>query len=240
MEIWSAFIVGLIGSVHCIGMCGPIAFAIPFSGDNRIKFFLSRILYNFGRIVTYSFFGLIFGYLGSRVILYGLQQDVSIVIGALIILYVLIPRRIKNKISATSYYMKIVGSIRGYFNKLIQKKSYSSYLGIGIINGFLPCGFVYVGIAGAISTGSGLSGAAYMMLFGLGTFPIMFAATFLGSAINLNIRKKINKLIPALALILGLLFVLRGMNLGIPYISPKFNHPTASSDPSHQHVEDCH
>ncbi|MFA7288305.1 MAG: sulfite exporter TauE/SafE family protein, partial [Melioribacteraceae bacterium] len=112
--------------------------------------------------------------------------------------------------------------------------------GIGIINGFLPCGFVYVGIAGAISTGSGLSGAVYMMLFGFGTFPIMFAATFLGSAINLNIRRKINKLIPVLAIVLGLLFVLRGLNLGIPYLSPKFIYPTATSGPAAPHVEGCH
>ncbi len=94
---------------------------------------------------------------------------------------------------------------------------------IGILNGFLPCGLVYVALAGAIASGDAISGTAVMILFGIGTFPTMFAATLFGKFINLNIRRKITKAIPALALVLGLLFIVRGMALGIPYLSPKIS-----------------
>ncbi len=223
MEVWTGFIVGLVGSFHCIGMCGPIALALPITGESNIKMILGRILYNLGRIITYTVLGALFGLFGSRLVLFGLQQDLSILIGILIFLYVITPRRLKNKISESKIYKLISSPIKTQFARLLSKKSNSSLLTIGILNGFLPCGFVYVGIAGAVSTVDFLSGALYMALFGLGTFPIMFATSLFGKVINLNMKRKINKFIPVFAVILALLFILRGLNLGIPYISPKFS-----------------
>ncbi|MEW6702280.1 MAG: sulfite exporter TauE/SafE family protein [Bacteroidota bacterium] len=227
MEIWTGFIVGLLGSMHCVGMCGPIALALPVLSETKFKILLGRALYNFGRIVTYLAMGALFGLFGSRLVLFGLQQNISIALGAAIILYLLIPRELKSKISETILYRKMVLFLKSRFSNLISKRTNSSHFAIGLFNGLLPCGFVYVGIAGAISTGNWLSGAAYMALFGLGTFPIMFLTSILGKVINLNIRKRINKLIPVLAGVLALLFILRGLNLGIPYISPKFVYPAA-------------
>ncbi len=106
---------------------------------------------------------------------------------------------------------------------------------IGILNGFLPCGLVYVALAGAIASGDAISGAAVMILFGLGTVPTMFAATIFGKFININIRRKITKAVPVFALVLGLLFILRGMGLGIPYISP-----TISAQVVNESNLDCH
>jgi sulfite exporter TauE/SafE len=103
------------------------------------------------------------------------------------------------------------------------------------LNGLLPCGLVYVAIAGAISSGDAISGMLFMILFGLGTFPAMFAATIFGRFINLNIRKKINQAIPALAVVLAVLFILRGLSLGIPYISPKISAQTIN-----QTEMECH
>jgi sulfite exporter TauE/SafE len=235
MDIWTGFVVGLFGSLHCVGMCGPIALALPIFGETQFKILLGRVFYNLGRIVTYSVMGALFGLFGSRLVLFGLQQNLSIALGALILIYLLTPRKIKVKISEFGFYKKVVIFIKTNFSQLASKRSTSSPFIIGLLNGLLPCGFVYMGIAGALSTGNWLSGAAYMALFGLGTFPIMFLTSVLGKVINLNVRRKINKLIPALAAVLALLFILRGLNLGIPYISPKFLPPTAQI----QSIENC-
>jgi hypothetical protein len=217
-------------------MCGPIAMALPVFGESRIKIFGGRMLYNFGRILTYSLMGALFGLFGSRLVLYGLQQNLSIAIGAFILVYLLIPRKLKTQISEFAYYKRAVSIIKLNFSKLIFRRSNSSLFAIGLLNGLLPCGFVYVGIAGAISTTNWLNGAAYMALFGLGTFPIMMAAAILGRVINFNLRRKLNKMIPAFAAILALLFILRGLNLGIPFISPKFL-PAAVQSES---LQNCH
>lgn len=238
MEIWTGFLVGLFGSLHCVGMCGPIALAIPTFNKTKFNFILGRILYNLGRVVTYSLMGALFGLLGNRVVLFGLQQDISIIIGLVILAYVVFPKKIKSKLAEQKFYLLITNFIKSNFSKLISKKTNFSLFKIGMINGILPCGFVYVGIAGAISTGSSLNGFLYMALFGLGTFPIMFTTSVIGKILTFNLRSKINKLIPAFTLLLAILFILRGLNLGIPYLSPKFQYPTATT--LNQSVDSCH
>ena len=223
MEIWTGFLVGLFGSLHCIGMCGPIAIALPVIGESQFKIILGRVLYNLGRVVTYAALGAVFGLFGKSLVLFGWQQYLSIAFGVIILIYVFIPRKIKTKAADTFIYRNVTSFLKSRFSSFISKKSNSSMFIIGLLNGLLPCGFVYVGIAGSISTGSILSGTAYMALFGLGTFPVMLVTATLGKVINLNIRRKINKLIPVFAAVLAILFILRGMNLGIPYISPKFS-----------------
>lgn len=221
MDIWAGFVIGFFGSFHCVGMCGPIALALPVNSNNRLVVILTRLLYNFGRVITYSFFGLMFGLFGNRLVLIGLQQYFSIIFGAAIIIYVFTPQRIKVKFSTMKIYRMLVDDLRLLFGKMMKKESMISFLWLGILNGFLPCGFVYVALAGAITTGDPLSGAGYMTLFGMGTVPIMLGTSLLGKFINLKIRAKINKAIPVLAIILALLFIIRGLGLGIPYLSPK-------------------
>lgn len=225
MEVWTGFVVGLFGSLHCVGMCGPIALALPIFGESQFKIMFGRVLYNLGRIVTYSVLGALFGLFGSRLILFGLQQNLSIAIGSLILLYILIPRKLKTRVSELYFYRKIVLFLKTHYSNLLSRRTNRSLFTIGLLNGLLPCGFVYVGIAGAVSTVDWMSGAAYMALFGLGTFPIMFATAVLGKVINFNLKRRITKLIPVFAVVLAILFILRGLNLGIPYVSPKFSYP---------------
>lgn len=238
MEIWTGFLVGLFGSLHCVGMCGPIALALPVFSNSKLNLVFGRLLYNFGRIITYSIIGFLFGLLGNRIVLFGLQQNISIAIGILILFYVLIPKKLKAKFSQLSVYKNVTNFIKINFAKLISKKSNQSLFTIGLLNGILPCGFVYVGIAGAITTGDAINGALYMALFGLGTFPIMFLTSMIGKILSFNLKSKINKLTPALTFVLALLFILRGLNLGIPYVSPKFEYPTAKT--VNQEVDCCH
>lgn len=226
MELLTGFLVGLLGSFHCIGMCGPIAIALPKT--NNLVF--SRLLYNFGRVITYTMLGLLFGLLGSRLEMFGLQRIISISLGVLIILTVITPISYRIKLSNKLGLYKLVGMLKMYFGKMFKNHSNSSMLVIGMLNGLLPCGFVYIGITGAIAVGDTLNGMLFMTMFGLGTLPVMLGASLIGSVINLNIRQKLTRLLPAFSLILAAIFILRGLNLGIPYISPKLEHKSVNKE----------
>jgi sulfite exporter TauE/SafE len=220
-EIFAAFFIGLVGSLHCIGMCGPIAIALPVPDSSNLSFFTGRILYNLGRVATYSFLGAVLGLAGSKIALAGAQQVVSIVLGVVIIIAVLLPQKYKNYFAQHPVIQKLAHPLKSNIGVLFSKGTFSAMFLIGILNGFLPCGLVYVALAGAIASGDAISGAAVMILFGLGTVPAMFAASVFGKFINIGIRTKIRKAVPVLAIILGVIFILRGMNLGIPMLSPK-------------------
>ena len=223
MEIWAGFVIGFLGSFHCIGMCGPIALALPVFTQSNIELFIGRLLYNIGRVVSYSIFGLIFGLIGNRLFMIGLQQYLSILLGAGILFYVFLPAKYKARLSETKPYIAIKNVIQSIFTRLIKNPSTSSLFIFGIVNGFLPCGFVYVALAGAVTTGSLVESILFMILFGIGTIPVMLATSIAGKFINVTVRTRIRKLIPVLAVFLALIFILRGMNLGIPYLSPKLN-----------------
>jgi len=202
-------------------MCGPIALALPTGPVKSIRFYSGRLLYNFGRVITYSVFGLIFGLIGKNLAIVGLQRWVSIVSGVVIIIIVLLPQSAKTLFISKLSLGKFTQKLKEAFGKLFRKGSLTSMLFIGIVNGLLPCGFVYVGVAGAIAVGDVGLGVVYMALFGLGTIPVMFVTSVAGNFISIGIRQKLTKIIPLLAIILAILFILRGMNLGIMYISPK-------------------
>jgi len=220
-EIYTAFFIGLFGSIHCIGMCGPIAIALPVPESTNISFFTGRVLYNIGRVVSYSILGLIFGLVGGRVALAGAQQFVSIALGVIIILAILLPQKYKNYFAQHPVTQKLAQPLKANIGMLFKKGTFSAMFLIGVLNGFLPCGFVYIGLAGAIASGDAISGAAVMILFGFGTIPAMFAASVFGKYINIGIRIKLRKATPYLAIVLAIIFIMRGMNLGIPYLSPK-------------------
>ena len=221
MELIAALSLGFLGSFHCVGMCGPIALALPVPNSNNMLFFFGRIFYNIGRIISYSIMGLVFGLLGKSISIWGSQQFLSIFLGVLIVTYIFLPGKIKKSIVNLNPVQKVISPLKISIGKLFKQKSVSSFLVIGILNGFLPCGFVYMGLAGAIASGSPVSGILVMAFFGLGTFPAMFAISVFGKFINLKFRQKLRKLTPAFAILFALIFIIRGLNLGIPYLSPK-------------------
>jgi len=218
--LYTALVLGLLGSFHCLGMCGPIAFVLPLNRDNKIKAFLQTFLYHLGRIISYALIGLLFGLLGKGLYLSGLQQNLSIVIGVLMILVVMVPASFFNKFNLTKPLYFAVGKVKSNLGIYLKKSSLKAFFVIGFLNGFLPCGLVYMALFAAISTGSSINGALYMALFGLGTVPMMTAALLFGNFIKLSIRNKIQKAIPIFVVIIGLLFILRGLGLGIKYLSP--------------------
>jgi sulfite exporter TauE/SafE len=216
-------------------MCGPIAIALPVPESSNLSFFFGRILYNLGRVVSYSLLGALFGFVGQRIALAGAQQIVSIALGVIIIIAVLMPQKQKNFFIQLPIVQKVIQPLKTNIGLLFKKGTFCSMFTIGILNGFLPCGFVYIGLAGAIASGSAITGAAVMFLFGLGTIPAMLTATVFGKYINIGIRTKLRKATPYLAMILAVLFILRGMNLGIHYISPKISTQSELSNGAHSH-----
>ena len=216
----SAIIFGLLGSFHCIGMCGPIAFMLPIDRQNKTKGFLQIVSYHFGRLFTYSLIGLLFGFLGKGFYLFGFQQQISIIVGLLMISLILFPKVFK-KIPISKKISILVLKIKNALGNELKKKGNDTFFTIGFLNGFLPCGLVYMAVFGAITTSNALMGSLYMFLFGLGTIPLMTVFVYLGNFTKGNFRKNIQKAIPILIVFIGALFILRGLGLGIPYLSPK-------------------
>jgi len=217
----TAFLFGLLGSFHCVGMCGPIAFMLPVDRSNNFKKARQIFLYHFGRLLSYSIIGFLFGLLGKGLNLFGMQQQLSIFIGLVMIAVVLIPLRIFNKYNFSRPIFKIISKVKSALGQELKKKTPDTFLTIGFLNGFLPCGLVYMAVLGTLASTTALSGSLYMMLFGLGTVPLMTTTIYLGNFLNGKVRQNIRKAIPVFIVFIGFLFVLRGMGLGIPYVSPK-------------------
>ena len=218
--LFTAFIFGLISSFHCIGMCGPIAMMLPVDRNNQAKKVTQIITYHLGRLFAYSTIGFIFGMLGKGFLLAGMQQKMSIFIGIAMILIILIPEKVVANYNFSKPIFKVISKIKTTLGSQFKNKSYKSLFTIGLLNGFLPCGMVYVALFGAIAMQSPTFGVLYMVLFGLGTVPMMSSIVYLNSFLTISIRNKIQKVIPYVAVFIGIVFILRGLGLGIPYISP--------------------
>lgn len=216
----AAFTMGLLGSFHCVGMCGPLALSLPLNNDSFWSKFSGGLLYNAGRIVTYSLFGLVFGIIGKSVALFGFQQWLSVILGVLIIVFVILPKRVAF-LNNNNFVMKYFERLRSTLGKLFFNKNYSSLFSIGLLNGLLPCGLVYMAAAGAVATGNILNSIFFMAFFGLGTLPMMWSIAFFGNYIGVGLRQKIRKAYPYMMTLMACLLILRGMGLGIPYVSPK-------------------
>ncbi|WP_299365617.1 sulfite exporter TauE/SafE family protein [Winogradskyella sp.] len=232
--LYSAFILGLLGSLHCVGMCGPIAFMLPVDRSNSFKKVSQISIYHIGRLLAYSLIGLVFGLVGKSLYIFGIQQQLSIAIGILMIVLVLIPYKMFAKYNLSKPLNKVISKVKSNLGQALKKKTADTFITIGFLNGFLPCGLVYMAVFGAIATGSLLQGSFYMVLFGLGTVPLMTSAIYLGKFLNQTIKQRIQKAIPIFVVIIGTLFILRGLGLGIPYLSPAPIVEMASS------AIDCH
>lgn len=207
---------GLAGSLHCAGMCGPLTLALPATGSGPVGFITGRLAYNFGRITTYTALGVVIGWLGRSLALAGVQRWVSMAAGIAIIAGLVLSHRA----SGAGLTAAAVRQLKNALGTVLRKRSISSLWTLGLLNGLLPCGMVYAAAAGAMATGGWLSGISYMALFGLGTLPVMLGISLSGTAIPVAMRLRLQQLVPISAAVVGVLLILRGMSLGIPYISP--------------------
>ncbi|MBL7925490.1 MAG: sulfite exporter TauE/SafE family protein [Bacteroidia bacterium] len=206
----SALTIGFLGSFHCVAMCGPIALVLPGKKDSKTAMIPGRVFYNLGRIVTYILLGLILGFIGFSISIKGFQRELSILTGVVILISVFFTSGGKHIPFLSSGIVKLTAGLKQYFKKLFGNGSSLSLFAIGLLNGLLPCGLVYLSLAGALATGSYLGGMLYMGLFGFGTFPAMFAVSIAGHYIGNGFQKYIRKASPIIAIALALLLIYRG------------------------------
>jgi sulfite exporter TauE/SafE len=215
----SALVLGGISSFHCVGMCGAFAFSIPTQNMPDAKKAFAILLYNFGRITTYSVLGLIFGLLGRQISLAGFQQWFSIIAG-IVILMIVVQNFFKKPVFHLPGYNAIAASITTLVSKFIGKPSLGSIYMLGAANGLLPCGLVYMAITGALAAGTVTSATGFMVAYGLGTLPAMFLLSYFGFMIGIAVRNTIRRVVPFFVATMGILLIFRGLNLNIPFVSP--------------------
>lgn len=218
--ITSALIFGLITGFHCIGMCGPIALSLGLDAQDKLKFHSQNAVYQFGRITTYTIFGLLFGLIGKGLNLLIYQKYIGIAAGIILILMVLLPGKVSEIGQNFSFFSRMMIKVKIFLSNYIRRKDFTSRYITGILNGLLPCGPVYIALTASIAAGSILKSATYMMFFGLGTLPFMFATVIAGNLISQKFRSKVFKVYPYIIVLIGCLFILRNLGLGIPFISP--------------------
>ncbi len=215
--LWTAFLLGFLGSFHCVGMCGPIALAV--GGVNKNKFLGNKILYHFGRSFTYAMLGLVVGSLGFSLALAGVQQGLSIGMGILI-LVLAISFKNSERILSTSFFSKFVNWIKQTLGKKLRSGKPIAYFTTGLVNGLLPCGMVYMALVAALALQNPFLGATYMFFFGMGTIPLLLALMISGNLFSIVKREKIQSAIPYLGALIGIIFIFRGLGLDLGGFSP--------------------
>jgi sulfite exporter TauE/SafE len=218
----AALVLGLLGSMHCVGMCGPIALALPLQRTRTAKLLSGILTYNFGRASTYAVLGSLSGLAGSSVKWAVGQQALSIIAGILI-LAILFANTFGRRMKISAVLAKKFYGVRNALGKLFKDYRPGALLMIGMLNGLLPCGLVYAALTGAAATGSFLQGALFMFIFGIGTVPVLFSLSYAGTKISIAAREKIRKAVPVFVGIMAVLMIIRGLGLGIPYVSPSFS-----------------
>ena len=241
--LWAGFLFGLLGSFHCVGMCGAIALALPgpTADSTPLRYLGGRVLYNLGRVTTYAALGAGAGLLGQGLRLAGVQQGLSIASGVLILLLVAVPTRYTTPIAGWLGLSRPLAWVKTTLGRLFQQPTLPALYATGLLNGLLPCGLVYLALAGALSAPGVAGAAAYMALFGLGTLPLMLGLSLSGQLVPLLWRGRMRQAVPYAASVLALLFIVRGLGLGIPYLSPQLQ-PAVAETPLQQPrtVHDCH
>lgn len=216
---YTAFILGLAGSLHCIGMCGPLVMSLPFRKEQGTLSASRFFFYHIGKLTTYSAFGAVAGLLGSSFAFFHWQQALSFIAGGALLLLTLLPF-LKRKLS----FGTTVSTLYARLHQRATQLPSSVYLFLsGLLNGLLPCGLVYAALAGAAATGHLYSAILFMFFFGLGTMPSLSSVIFLQHKMQWKYRSLLSKSSMYLSLAVALLLLLRGMNLGIPYVSPHIN-----------------
>jgi sulfite exporter TauE/SafE len=213
-----AFFMGLFGSLHCVAMCGPLLLALPTVGENQWTKAKNRLLYQIGRILTYGVIGLFIGFIGIGISMKGWQQVLSITTGGALILIALFHFIGTKNSSVLKIQQKLLAPLIKQMGYWLHKPG-GSFM-TGVLNGILPCGMVYMALATALNTGSAINGARFMVLFGLGTLPLLLLTAVAGNFIKSKIPFRLSAWLPFLFLVMGSWFILRGANLDIPFLSP--------------------
>jgi uncharacterized protein len=223
---------GFAGSFHCIGMCGPLALALPVRHLSLPVQWLAYLAYNLGRVATYSLLGLLLGLAGSGFVAVGWQQVFSIVAGSIILLLAILNYGFSKKVQPLLW-QAFNRRVRQWVGFFLKRGGQSGFFLMGMANGLLPCGMVYMAITTALATGTPTQGTVLMMGFGLATVPNMLLLGLAGIRMGMPLRRAIQKATPYIIVCTACLLILRGLNLGIPYLSPQWQQVPARAISCH-------
>lgn len=228
-----AFLIGLQATLHCVGMCGPLALAAPIDRRTRGRALWGSLSYNLGRISTYTYLGFLFSLIGLSAIIFNGVQVISVFSGFLFIGSALFGS-IENW-GLLRPITALIGQLNSSLFPRVKKVpgSFRPYL-FGLLNGLLPCGMVYLALIYSFSSANLFESILSMFFFGLGTLPVLFFIPIIG-------QEKFYAFFPrntqkVLLALIGFLLILRGLGLGIPYLSPRIEQP---SEPHTQPSIEC-
>jgi sulfite exporter TauE/SafE len=213
-----AFLMGFFGSLHCAVMCGPIVLALPVSKDANWQNLIQLLLYQLGRILVYALLGFLVGAVGNVLAVFIKQETLSLTVGVLLVVFTVMQLSGRRWRNFQHLQGKVVAPISKAMTKLFTLPFWGFF--VGMLNGLIPCGMVYLALATALHSANYQSGAIFMLWFGLGTLPLMLFVSIGKLYLKRYLRFNSQKLIPWFALFMGTLFILRSANLGIPFISP--------------------
>lgn len=220
----AGLILGLAGGFHCIGMCGPLIMTIPFQVmESKTKRALAYILYGSGKTLAYGGLGLLVGLIGGQAAQLSAQRYVSIVAGVILLLSVLIPMFFKQINLQPPIITQFTFWVNKHLANQFKNQKLYSYGVIGFFNGLLPCGLVYVAIAAAVSAGCVSNSIMLMLFFGIATMLSLTVFSIVFQKLPTSLKQRLRKFFPYLIIITAVLLILRGMQLGIPYLSPIFD-----------------
>ncbi len=205
----SAFLLGLISSLHCVGMCGPIALMLPYSDKQKIL--KETWTYNVGRVTIYSVMGLLFGFLSRGLAVIGFQQSLSVLFGFTLILFAIFSFNAENRIANLPLFKYFTKKVRLGFSTVLKQKN--GFFLLGALNGLLPCGIVYWAIAASMLTFDAFGGALYLLVFGLGTMPLMLATVMAGNYFKKSIIRKAYRFVPVYQFGLGVFLIWRAYSI---------------------------
>lgn len=215
--LYIAFTLGFFGSLHCLGMCGPLALAFSNRpGQSKRQNFFSGLAYNFGRITTYGFIGILFGLIGSFIFFADFQKYLSIGMGVLLVLSFLFSINIDHKIQRMPFFAEKYQQVHALLSGMMKKSQDVGSFLLGMANGLLPCGLVYLALAGSLATGNIYSGFSFMVFFGLGTIPMLLTLTTGSQLVSGSWRSQYKKIIPWVSLAFGVFLIYRGVAVEIP------------------------
>lgn len=222
-----AFLMGLLGSLHCAVMCGPLMLSLPIQKTSYLKSAFQLLLYQFGRVLVYTSMGVLVGWVGSSFTIFANQQTLSLIIGMILVVFVILQFSGFYSKNLNNLQYKIVAPISKLMGKLFGLPLWGFFA--GLLNGLIPCGMVYLALATALNTATIQGGATFMFLFGLGTTPLMLMISLGGIYLKRYIKFDTRRLIPYFMLFIGILFIMRSADLGIPFLSPNSGHHAPSS-----------
>jgi uncharacterized protein len=212
-----AFLMGVTGSLHCAGMCGAIMWAMPFYSFQGARKVMAFALYHVLRISAYAgMASLLFSF--HQLFRPGIQQIISVTLGIMLLIagsLSFLPGRYSGNLS-----LPWAGFVKKQLSNFVGQPHLGKIAVSGLLNGLLPCGLVYMALSASTALSSPAHVLCFMYAFGAGTVPVLALIVFLRNRAFFK-WTGMRKLAPITVFFFGLLFVLRGLNLGIPYLSPK-------------------